>query len=226
VALTFPRALPDLKLVGLTFHLEAQHEILPLRSGKKIAMDLGPSYWRAAFSSGELTQAQAGEVQAWYDTLLSTREFYGYDKRREYPYAYRGGWPDFGVSPEFDGTCTLTDVEANGVEITLVDLPAGFIFTVGDFIAFDYGANARALHRVAAGGTASGAGAVALEVRPEVRDGWQLGSPANARPVNLYRAAARMLIVPGSYEESTRGGPSAGEDYLSISFEAVQTIGS
>jgi hypothetical protein len=222
MAISFPRTIPDeLPIVGLSFFADPMMELTPLRSGRKLSVELGPTLWRGRWRAEGLTRREYGVVAAWYDTLLSSETFLGFDKRREYPIAYSTGWGGLtvGGSP-FDGTATLSTVAENSREVDLGDLPAGFELTPGDYLAFDYGADAssRALHRVVAAATASGGGDVTVEVRPPVRTGWQV-EEGDGRTVSLYQPAAQMIIVPGSYTEASRLGK-----FTDVSFEAVQTL--
>lgn len=219
-AITFPRAIPDeLPIAGLSFFPDPLIEVTPLRSGKLISLDLGPTLWRGRWQSTQMDEEAAGIARAWYDTLLSSEAFYGYDKIREYPLAYPSGFGGLVVGTvAFNGTCILSDVATNTIEIDLSDLPVGFVLSHGDYLAFDYGTDSRALHRVVAGGTADGSGDLSIEVRPPIRTGWQATPPAETT-VLFYRAAARMIIVPKSYSEST-----VPPGWVSISFEAVQTL--
>jgi hypothetical protein len=214
MAIAFPRTIPDeLGVVGLDFDPDSMDELTPLRSGKTITMNLGPTLWRARYRSDRLTPREIGVVRAWYDTLLSREAFYGYDHLREYPLAHKGGWPVF--DPVFNGTCKLVAVEENNKEITLGEMPPGITLSQGDYLAFDYNVSDRALHRVSAGGTSNGAGLLSVEVRPHLREGFSLDPAAT---VYLHRAAARMKIVPRSWSCPTErlGGV--------VTFEAIQTL--
>lgn len=215
MAITFPRAIPDLPIAGISFDLEPMIEITPLRSGKQISADLGPTLWRGKWQSSQLGDDEIATVKAWYATLLSAESFYGWDKLREYPRAYADGWGSLtvGGSP-FDGTCTLVDVAAGLVEIDLADLPVGFVLSIGDYLAFDYSIDSRALHVVVAGGTADGSGNLTIEVRPPVRVGWEADAV-----VQLHRPAARMIIIPGTWS-----CPVEAPFFGRASFEAIQTL--
>lgn len=222
MAITFPRDMPDElgPIVGLAFDPEPMEEINPLRSGDIISLNLGPTLWRGKWEIDGLTPDKLGIVRAWYDTILSQESFYGYDRLREYPlaYAYGQGWDDLEVGGNpFDGTGVLVTV-TDSKEITVNDLPVGFILSVGDYLAFDYGliaAPRRALHRVVAADTADGAGALTVEVRPHVRVGW---NTTPAPTVQFYRPAAKMKILPKSWSNTVRGGP-----FGRVSFDAIQT---
>src|SRR4051812_35949872 len=109
-------------------------ETTQLRSGRRISVDLGPTLWRGRWTSGTLDDARFDNVRSWYSTILSAESFYGYDKAKEYPSAYKSGFAGLTVSGSpFDGTCTLSDVESNNVVIALEDLPSTFAFTTGDY---------------------------------------------------------------------------------------------
>ena len=216
-ALTFPLTFPeDLRISTVSFNLVPTVEVTPLRSGAIMAADLGPSLWNADYRSAPLQMDKLGVARAFLDTLSSTQPFYGYDYPRRWPYAYRRShWTGLGG---FNGTGQMTVVQSNLVEVTITTLPIGFVLTPGDYFHFDYGTR-RALHRIVVGGTANGSGVVNLEVRPEIRAGWDSGSPAS-KTVTFYQPSARMLVVPGSYQESIDMPPAIGR----ISFRAVQTL--
>jgi hypothetical protein len=219
--ITFPRELPSaLKPVGMTFVLDPMAEITPLRSGRTVSVDIGPTLWKASWESQPLDDEQAGLLQSWYDTLLSYNSFLAYHRLREYPLAYKEtGWPSE-WSPAFDGNALLQDVnDANMVELTLSALPVGFVLSVGDFLGFGLTGSRYALHRVAQAGVADGSGLMTIEVRPEIQSGYPTGSPGS-REVALYRAPAEMIIDPGSWNESLSGDG----DLTTISFSATQTL--
>ena len=218
MTISFPRAIPaELLVAGLSFYPDPMIEVTPLRSGRQVSVDLGPTLWRGKWTSGNLDDDRFAEVRAWYDTLLSAETFFGYDLLREYPRKYPGGFAGLtvGASP-FSGQCQLAAVASNNVEVDLAALPIGFVLSVGDYIAFDYGADdgSRALHRVSAGAIADSDGLVTLEVRPHVRVGWQADAA-----VSLIKPSAKMIIVPGSYSETTTD-----QSFGNISFEAIQTL--
>jgi len=221
MTITFPRDMPAAladMLVSLPFRLEPVIEVTPLLSGARIALDRGPSVWLADMQTGPLPEEEMGIVRAFFDTLSSTGAFFCYDRLREYPLAYRKtGFAAFGG---FDGTCILDAVAANKVELDLAGLPEDFVLSIGDYLAWDYGTTDafRALHRIAAGATADGSGEATVEVRSVVRPGWE-SADSSGRVVTVYRAAARMLIVPRSYSEQIEAN-----GFGRISAQAVQTL--
>lgn len=225
MAISFPRTRPDsLHVTSMQFLLQPVLEISATRGGKQLGIDLGPSLWYAEWQSAPMEEEDFGEARAFFDTLASSEAFYAYDNLREYPVTYKSsGWSGLTVSAiPFDGTCYMTDVLDNQVEIVLSSLPIGFILKPGDYLAFDYGGadQYRALHRVSAMGVADGSGNMAVEVRPYIRAGWEGGESPGHRAVTLYRPSAKMVVVPGSYSESLPVNR-----YGSVSFKAVQTLG-
>ncbi|ODR93522.1 hypothetical protein AUC70_11695 [Methyloceanibacter stevinii] len=217
IPLSYPRDfLHDAPLIGLSFDPEPMAELTPLRSGKVIAKELGPTLWRASFQTDKMAPAEAGAVRAFYASLLSFHSFYAYDKMREFPLAYVDGFDGLEVGGQpFTGECTLADVPSATL-VALEDLPPGFVLSKGDYLSFDYGAgNAkRALHMIVQGDAADGAGAVTVEVAPYVRTGWSA-----AATVSLYRASAEFIIVPGSYR-----APKTPPHFTTVSFDAMQRL--
>lgn len=208
--ITFPRSLPSaLGIAQAKFRLVPVSEVSRTRGGGSIAKNLGPALWMAEFHSTLLDFDDFGTVRAWLDSLSNTQTFYGYDVLREYPWAYRNGWEG-----GFDGTCTLDDVASNGVEVDLTDLPANFVFSAGDYIAFDYGSSSRALHRIQANVTADGSGDVTVEVRPLVRTGWVTNTT-----VDLHKPAAKMYVDAINADETIDAN-----GYGTVSFSAIQAL--
>lgn len=215
--LTFPRDFPAaLPIVGMSFMPLPVLEVTPLRSGRQISKNLGPTLWRARWQSAPMKQDAAGQVRAWYDTVLSENEFYGFHRIRQYPLAYAStGFAGLmvGASP-FTGNGVLTTVDDTNKLVTLGSLPIGFVLSPGDYFAFTYSTTLRALHRVSVGGTADSGGALQVEVRPHVRPGWETGAA-----VAFYRASARMIVLPGTYDEQDEA-----PDMTRVSFEAIQSL--
>lgn len=218
--ITFPQALPDsMPVTGLSFYPDPMVEVTPLRSGEIISADLGPTLWRGHWQAEVLDEDALDDIRAFYDSGTSIEAFYGYDKSKEYPKFYkRTGFTGLfvGASP-FTGNCTLSSVETNNVQANLTALPHGFVFSKGDYLAFNYGTR-RALHRIQAAQTASGAGAVTVEVRPHIRAGWNVDAPTPTT-VQLYRPAAKMIVLPGTYSENI-----AGNGIGSVNFDAIQVL--
>lgn len=219
-AITYPRSFPTW-FKGMSqcrFQLEYQQELAPDGNGDQIARDLGPTLWKADYRTDILQPDKMGELEAWLDSLENGGQtFWGYDFRRPYPLAYPDGFTGMTRADggSFDGTCTLGTISDSRL-IPLTDLPASFVFSPFDCLAFAYGEDddSFALHRIMAGVTANGSGAVTVEVRPHVRVGWEAGAT-----VNLAKPSCLMRLVPDSYspDQQARGKGV-------ISFKAAQTL--
>jgi hypothetical protein len=201
---------------GLTTRFEPvpMEEVEPMRGGRQISKDIGPTLWELDVESKRLLPS---ELKFWKARLLSLQgeTFRGYDKTARYPIAYpRGSWPAGGA---FDGEAVLANVTDNKV-VTLSGLPAGYVGSVGDTISFPYGADSQALHMVMEAFVADGGGnSGGFEVRPHVRPGYGLGSPAT--DVMVAGAYALMVLIPGSVKvQSDMTGRGT------VSFSGRQTL--
>jgi len=156
-----------MRVVGMSFMLQPHAMLAPTRGGTEYAAELGDTRWRASYDSPPLTEDQVDEWSAWYSTLLSYETFWGYDLRREYPKAYPNGWGSMTVGGvPFNGYAAINTITEGGKVVQLINCPSGFIMSVGDYIAFDYGqSGGRALHRLV---TAAVGPSPIFEVRPVI----------------------------------------------------------
>lgn len=228
MTISFPTVLPSQLIERLStcvFSMDYMQDIAPTRGGVNIVRDLGPPLWHATFQSALLVPASFKVVEAWLDSLGGAlNPFYAYDLQRQYGANYPSGISTLlraNSGGAFDGTALLASLASDNVTITIgssgapsTTLPAGYVATVGDYLAFDYNSvSSRALHRIVAGGTADSNGVLAVEVRPQVRAGYTGAS------INLAQASGKFLIVPGSVKKAMQ---PAG--YANVSFEATQTL--
>lgn len=227
MTIAFPEALPSQLLARLStciFSLDYTQDIAPTRGGANIVRDLGPPLWHCTYQSALLVPSSFKAVEAWLDSLGgSVNPFYGYDLQRSYAANYPNGYGGLtraGGGGSFDGTANLEAVNSDNVTIEIgnnsnpaVTLPAGFVLTVGDYIAFEYTTSVRALHRVVLGGTADGSGNCVVEVRPQIRAGW---SPST---VLLAQPAGKFLILPGSVKKNMQPWGAA-----AVAFEGIQSL--
>lgn len=214
-AVTFPAPVTYiadlLRVPRRTFTLMMQQEVSGLGSGQIIAADIAPPLWVAEIETKPMSRPDANLLLARLDTLEgSLNSFYLYDPWKCAPFADPGGVKLGGSTPK------IYALEANNKEMRLYGLPAGYILTAGDYLAFDYGSNParRALHRVTSTVTADNSGITPMfEVRPHIRSGAQ--TDIN---VTLVKAAAKMIIEPGSLRVAAQSGLTV------ISFRAIQRI--
>ncbi|ORE89740.1 hypothetical protein [Aurantimonas sp. 22II-16-19i] len=197
--LTFPLALADLAdllpVAEVRWRLAENQELSGLGSGQILAAELGPALWEADVTLGDLKHGRSSQIQARLEALDgATRAFYLCDPFRKYPQ----GDPDgsrLGAAAPVIGSLT-----AGGRALSLSGLPAGYVLTAGDYLAFDYGSPPRrAFHRVVETATASGTGATPpFEVRPMVRTG-----AAPGISVTLIKPAMKCIRKPASLGHGT-----------------------
>lgn len=221
MTITYPRSFPDwfLGMSQCAFRLDYQQELAPDGNGDQIVRDFGPTLWNADYRTDILSPEKMGEMEAWLDSLENGGQtFWGYDFRRPLPRAYPNGIAGMtrAGGGAFDGTCTLGTVGDDNKTVPLTGLPAGFILSPFDNLAFSYGDDPAsfALHRVMAAAVADGSGAITVEVRPHVRIGWTAGDS-----VNLVKPSCLMRLVPDSYSPDQQ---ARGRGF--ISFKGAQTL--
>jgi hypothetical protein len=166
-----------------------------LASGDFITKNLGPSVWRADFFTVALPDEYAIDIQAQINSLRgSEKTFFAYNVRRPYPKNDPTG------SILGAATVQIKAIHADSIALQFKGLPAGYVLSRGDFLAFDYGINRRrAYHQLLEGGTADGSGETSyLEVEPTIRAGAVINDI-----VTLKKAAVMMCIVPGSVKLSS-----------------------
>lgn len=175
--------------------------------GAVIGKDLGPALWYGDWSTVPMPNDDALTLEAKLNALdgvIST--FEAGDVRRPYPKAYASG--------VFNDTGLLNSVNVNNKAISFKSLPAGFVLSTGDYLAFTYGTS-RALHQVMEPVTANGSGLTAeFEVRPYIRPGYALNAAITLKqPKGLFR------LLPGSISTQTQGSM-----FSIVSFKAVQAL--
>lgn len=214
--LTFPLSaaqfMQTLLIEELTFDDPVNVEVNVTGGGEIMRSQLAPQLWVGEARMGIMTRREAASP----DVLLSVlrREgatFFAYDTRRAFPQADPTG-------AILGASAVTVASNPNPREITLAGLPAGYVLTRGDYIAWDYGSPTvrRALHRVVdATVTANGTGTTPLfEVSPFVRPGAITGNAM------LIRAACKAVILPdGVSKGSTRRTINTG-----MSFRLQQTL--
>lgn len=193
------------------FALLFRQEYSGTEGGDLLVKDRGPELWVADFTSTDLINSKARSLRARLNGLRgSLKTFYGYDPISPYPQADPSG-SVLGAS-----TVKINSIASGGPAVSLKGLPAGYVLTEGDMLAFDYGSpTARALHEVSEAATANGSGITPqFEVAPNIRPG-----AAADIVVTLIKPAAEMRVVPGSIGIST-----VDRFKSSVSFKAVQVV--
>ena len=215
MALAFPlstAAFMDLLGVGeITFDAPPQVEANGTGGGEIMTAELGPMRWTGSVSLGALTLPESATPEVLLDVLGPPgRSFYAYDTRRPAPLADPTGTILGAATP------SISTLHANNRDIALTGLPAGYVLTRGDYLAFT-ASGSRALHRiVTASVTANGAGTTPnFEVTPRIRPGASIGLA-----VTLVKASCKAVLVPGSVSKGRSGKTITRE----ISFRFSQTL--
>ena len=197
----------------LTFDIPEAMEMSETGGGEILTADLGTRLWRGEVQLGDMEPDEAAEVLPLFDVLRrSGASFMVYDVGRPAPRADLTGSIIAGYAPR------LHSVSSGGREIRISSLPPGYELRRHDYVAFSYGASPTrfALHRLASGALASGAGLTPLfEVSPNLRPGWALNAD-----VTLVRASCKAILVPGSF----RSGRRKARLTTGAGFQFVQTL--
>ncbi len=160
--------------------------------GLVFGSERGARLWQGSIQMTVLPHADAAEIDALMSLVTGNgMAFLMYDSRSAYPRADPTG-SILGASAP-----TISFVNANRADINISGLPAGYVLSAGDTLAFTYGsAPVRyAMHRIVVGRTASGGGvASTLQISPPVRTTGLAGTP-----VTLIKSPMIAQVVPGSY---------------------------
>lgn len=217
MAYAFPLSVAEFMAVlpvsEVSFDTPEQVEVNQTGGGEILSADLGPMLWQGEVRLGTALRVEAAEADALIDILRPPgRTFYAYDTRRPAPLADPSG-AILGAS-----TPTIASLITGNRELTLAGLPAWYVLSRGDYLAFDYGSpSRRALHKVVSvQAQANGAGTTpAFEVTPMLRPGASVGAA-----VTLIRAACKARLVPGSVSKGT----SFSTVTRDMSFRFIQTL--
>jgi hypothetical protein len=201
MSITFPLAraafADRLKIAAFRLELVPFVETSGTGLGQIITVEIAPRRWRAEVGLARMPHAEAAEVAALVEALGPAGTFYLHNPAQPGP----RDDPDGAILGA--AAVTIHTVGADNRSLRLAGLPTGYRLSRGDLLHFDYGPAPlrRALHRVVEDATASGAGLTpGFEVRPYLKAGTTAGLA-----VTLMRAAAKMMLEPGSYEPGTEG---------------------
>lgn len=178
----------QLHIASAPFVLEPQQELSGLGSGELLTADLGPALYEAPVTTAARPNAVAGQLMALIESMGGAKfPFYLYDPMRPYPQSDPTGAILAASTP------TIHTIDAGRRAMRITGLPAGYVITIGDYIAIDYGDPARrALVRALETAPASGAGLTPLfALSTALRSGIVTGTA-----VMLKLPAAKVKIVP------------------------------
>ena len=212
---TFPLPLASLsdlvKIATLTWSLERFVETSGLGTGETLEAELSPPLWRADCESVPMPNAAANQLMARFYLLNGGQQsFYLSNPIAKYPQSDPTG-SILGAS-----AVKVKSVSSDKSSLAFKSLPNGYVLTIGDMVAVDYGSPARrALFIICASGNANGSGDTAeLEVRPYVR----AGIAADAS-VYFAKPAAKVRLLPDTLKMS-----QVTPRHSTISFSARQTL--
>lgn len=214
MALVFPLAVADfadvIGVAKVTWLLQDYRERSGMASGQILDADLAPQLWTGAVTLAEKAHYDARKIEAMINAVIrSNGSVYLYDPRTAYPFADRDGSTLGSASVAID---TLPDKKS----MSLKGLPAGYVLTAGDYLAFDYGDPARrAFHEISQDATADGSGVTpAFEVSPFLPD-----QAAVDAAVTLVKPAMKCRIDPGSF---SGGASTSNITTTQLSFSVTQ----
>ena len=216
MALVFPltpaQFMDLLPIRSMTFEPPEIVEVSRTRGGEILRAERGARLWQGRIELDEMSPAEANRVLPLINLLRATGSFLVTDPLH--------------ARPQSDPTGAVASAApviaaAEGREITISALPAGYTLRRGDLVSWTYGTNPTryALHEVvSASAAASGAGVAAeIEVSPPVRP-W--GSLAG-RPVRLITPWCKALIVPKSVNSGRRRN---GGRVADVAYDFIQTL--
>lgn len=212
--LTLEDVFDALRVHAASFDLPETQIVSGTGGGEIIRADLAPWLWEGTV---ELSFARHDDQIAVEADIARLREpgvaFAVRDKRRRGPRLDPDGAALAGSSP------AMAQLSPDFRSLALGGLPAGYVISKGDALAFDYVAEGklrRAFHRARTGATADGTGTTPLfEVVPPIRPG------SIQAAVTLTDAACRAVYVPGSL----RTGMARGVFTEGLTFRWRQTLG-
>lgn len=188
-----------LRIKAVRWQLQRFDEMSGLGSGDMLVAELAPPRIFADVTLMPMYHDEAAEVQALLDTLDGgMNDFYLWRPQQPLPKADPDG-SILGASEP-----VINTLGVNNKSLSLSGLPVGYVITAGDALAFDYGSSPtrRAFHTATQTVTANGLGVTPnFEVRPHFRPGVSTGIA-----VALIRPAAKVFIVPGSFNPGTADG--------------------
>jgi hypothetical protein len=189
MSLTFPRLMPTVGAMGLSFEPERVDYLSPEAGGRLGAMTAGFPRWTMRISLSAMLPADADVWRAWLAVQRGpARPFYAYDIDRQVPAAYVAGGSFAGTPSGWSQA-----IDGNGVAVlTLTGLLAGQKVSLNDYIGLAWPSARRALTRAAEPAVANGAGAATFAVEPPIPPVVPLTAAAT-----LVQATCVMRLVTG-----------------------------
>lgn len=180
--------------------------------GRFLTADAGPRMWEGSITVTPNSHTEQRKAQALAQVLRQAgATFLVNDRKGKFPIADPDGTLLGGAPVRLSGPVAGSD------QLTLAELPEGYVLTTGDYLSYSYGESGEkiALHQVTFGHVAASNGTVTVGIMPRVRPG-----VVDAAPVSLIGAACKAVMVPGSFKAGAIGLAST----AGFSFSFRQTL--
>jgi hypothetical protein len=222
MALSFPRSMPSAGVSDETFEILRVDHLSPEASGLLGSISAGFPLWMGEWALPTTGQDRADEWRAWISAQRgSSRLFYGCETARPVPLAYQNSNMlalSRAGGGAFDGTATSWSVNGTRDVLTVNGLPAGFIFTWGDYAGFKWTTSSqprRTLGRAVEGAIANGSGVAVLTIEPPLP-----GFVPGGAVLNFDRPDCLMKLVPSA----TKLGNKTRRQSISGQIKALQQL--
>ncbi|WP_374833889.1 hypothetical protein [Paenochrobactrum pullorum] len=181
------------------FDLKYRQELSRTAGGVTLIKNLGSPLWIATYQTRNM---RPNELDQWRARLKllegGLQEFLGRPTSRCYPIAYPKGQ---GIGNTVN--MKLAAFGSGRQAVAFSGVPAGYSFTVGDFIQI----GTRNLHQIVAVGSE-------LEIRPHLWPETKVNDP-----VKIVRPSCKMIMVPETLTSTAELGTGRG----SITFQAIES---
>lgn len=206
--------IPSYSLIECTFLPAESVGRARINGGSVVALtETMDTVFRVQIQTIPLNQTARQAWHAWRAKLRGGLDLFSlYDVTKRNPLNYLTANASTDISGSWDGTADVTALGASG-SLALASLPAGYVFSAGDYVGLEEGGRYD-LYTVSAAVTANGSGVATVSVRPYLRTGIFTTS-AVAR---IWRPKATFVLEPESWSEGAGLVPSP------IAFSGIQRI--
>lgn len=217
MTVSFPYALSyladALSIKSCTFDVQRNDETDGSGDGRVWQSELASPLWTATITLNDGYLADLEQVATKLRKLSGAQEsFYLYNPARLYPQSDPTG------SILGTNTVEVNSIGSDGTSLSLKGLPASYVLTLADKGHIDFGSNPtrRYFFEIDETITANGSGVTAeFQVFPAI----PAGIAVNA-VVSLIKPAAKMFIMPGSFNPGSMSGPLTS----GLTFKAMQRV--
>lgn len=195
-----PISLPAIPWSQVDFMPVSPESVNRMEGRRTEAQAFGTTYWTAKYATGSLLPSQSGLFDA-FIMMAGARgsHFLAYDAWRPRPIAMDKKAPLSGTKAAggaFNGDCFFQSVSATS--LSLGGLPAGFVFSPGDYIEVRKNVFMRSLHRIMQAATASAGGFATVQIMYPL-DTQNFNATCTG---HLEKPSCVMMIDPGSVQSA------------------------